>query len=206
MKKLIIASAVVAAFGFSMANAASTNVGGGQVDFFGKVTDVSCTISVDGQQSDANVRLAPVSLAEVRAAGAHTYLKAKPFIIDVSNCLAVDQPVITAGGPLTADKLGINWVGGNLLQNAALAQAGYLANTDVSGAKDIQLALSINGNASLNGKIVPGAASQRKVTPIVDLVRNSAQFTYYVGYATATPATVTTGAVHSYATYEIVYN
>ncbi|WP_413482054.1 fimbrial protein [Morganella psychrotolerans] len=205
MKKLIIASAVVAAFGFSMANAASTNVGGGQVDFFGKVTDVSCTISVDGQQSDANVRLAPVSLAEVRAAGAHTYLKAKPFIIDVSNCLAVDQPVIT-GGPLTADKLGINWVGGNLLQNAALSQAGYLANTDVSGAKDIQLALSINGNASLNGKIVPGAASQRKVTPIVDLVRNSAQFTYYVGYATATPATVTTGAVHSYATYEIVYN
>ncbi|OBU04267.1 fimbrial protein [Morganella psychrotolerans] len=204
MKKLIIASAVVAAFGFSMANAASTNVGGGQVDFFGKVTDVSCTISVDGQASDANVRLAPVSLAEVRAAAAHTYLKAKPFIIDVSNCLAVDQPVITNGTALTADKLGINWVGGNLLQNAALAQAGYLANTDVTGAKDIQLALSTN--TSLNGKIIPGAVSQRKVTPVVDLVRNSAQFTYYVGYATATPATVTTGAVHSYATYEIVYN
>lgn len=204
MKKLIIASAVVAAFGFSMANAASTNVGGGQVDFFGKVTDVSCTISVDGQQSDANVRLAPVSLAEVRAAAAHTYLKAKPFVIDVSNCLAVDQPVITAGTAITADKLGINWVGGNLLQNAVGAQAGYLANTDVTGAKDIQLALSTN--TSINGKIIPGTATQRKVTPVVDLVRNSAQFTYYVGYTTATPASVTTGAVHSYATYEVVYN
>lgn len=206
MKKLIIASAVVTAFGFSMANAATTSVGGGQVDFFGKVTDVSCTISVDGQQSDANVQLAPVSLTEVRSAGAHTYLKAKPFVIDVSNCLAVDQPVITAGTALTADKLGINWIGGNLLQNAVGKQAGYLANTDVAGAKNIQLALSVNESSNLAGKIIPGTAGQRKATPVVDLVNNSAKFTYYVGYATATPASVTTGAVHSYATYEVVYN
>ncbi|WP_369311236.1 fimbrial protein [Providencia rettgeri] len=198
MKKVLLSAIATTIIGLSTANAATPKVGGGLVNFHGKVTDVSCTVSVDGQGSDANVYLAPISVEEVRAGGADKLLKAKPFVIDVTNCEAA-----TNGDFVKGDKLAVTWVGGNMLQNANGNNVGYLANTETTGAKNIQLALASSNDADMqNTKIIPGVTAPSKPTSILD---NGARFQYYVGYATSTPTTVTAGEVKSYATYEITY-
>ena len=52
-----------------------TNYDRGRVDFAGRVTDISCSVALNGGQhaGSGNVWLAPVSLAEVHDRGAGVY-------------------------------------------------------------------------------------------------------------------------------------
>lgn len=191
MKKVLLSAVTTAILGLSTAAIANTNVGGGQVTFNGKVTDVSCTVSIDGQGSDANVYLAPVSLEEVKAAGAGILLKPKSFVIDVTNCTAASS---------TNNKIGVVWTGGNLLSGSE--KLGYLANTDSTGAKNIQFILSAD---DVKKFIVPGDAAQQP-SALVSAITDGSRFKYYVGYITDKPSDVSAGEVKSYATYQITYN
>ncbi|HHR6187038.1 TPA: fimbrial protein [Providencia alcalifaciens] len=191
MKKVLLTAIAATVLGLTTANAA-TPVGGGQVNFNGKVMDVSCNVSVDGQGSDATVYLAPVSLKEVKDGGSDTILKPKTFAIEISDCAQSGKAVSDVSG------LGVRWTGGNLAANTE----GSLANTVVNGAKNIQLALSTDGKAAT--KIFPGQTSQPKATG--ELNGKNTRFTYYVGYTTSTPDAVSAGEIQSYATYEITYN
>ncbi|MCG9537276.1 fimbrial protein [Providencia huaxiensis] len=193
MKKVLLTAVATTIIGLSTANAAN-KVGGGQVNFNGKVTDVSCTVSVDGQGSDASVYLAPISLEEVQAGGKGTLLKPKTFAIDVTNCSAT-----SVGG--NAKTIGVVWTGGNLLSGSE--KSGYLANTDINGAKNIQFVLSADDAKKF---IVPGtAAGEQQPSMLISKITDGSRFQYYVGYITDKPTEVTAGEVKSYATYEITY-
>ncbi|UJD79513.1 type 1 fimbrial protein [Serratia rubidaea] len=202
MKRCV--SLLLAGMGYcALAQAATPNADGGRVDFLGKITDTSCTVSVNGQGSDANVYLAPVSLQEVHNRGAGAYLKPKPFTIQLGNCQIRVRMMDADDGP---DRISVSWVGGNLLQGGN-EDAGYLANSLSDGASNIALALSINGNDTLDktNKIIPADPDQNSVQPEIG-AKDIGTFTYYIGYVTQTPKKATSGPVRSYATYEIVYN
>ncbi|WP_392560594.1 fimbrial protein [Orbus mooreae] len=199
MKKTLLVTTLAALFSTSMAQAATTGVAGGQVNFFGSVTDVSCTVSVDGQGSDSSIYLAPVSVSEITKAD--TLYKAKSFTIDVSNCL----PAATEGKTKT---ISVNWTGGNLLEGS---NNGYLANSymELSGATNVQFVLATDSSSTLTNKIIPGDNTQPQATATVisglaggDVSR----FVYYVGYVSSQPTAVTPGQLSSYATYEITYD
>lgn len=199
MKKILLATAVSSLLIASAAQAADTAVSGGQVNFYGQVTDVSCTVSVDGQGSNASVYLAPISKSEFTTGTKDTLLRAKPFTIDVSNC----TPAAAEGQTKT---IGVEWIGGNLLTGAS---NGYLANQlEANGAENVQFGLSTTGTSS-GDIIIPGDSSQSKATA-QKITGNDgsdvSRFTYYVGYITSNPTSVTAGQVASYATYQITYD
>lgn len=199
MKLIPLAIAILGATSVQAADPA-TDVGGGRVDFFGKVTDVSCTVSIDGQGNNADVYLAPVSLSTVKGAtNFATFMNPTSFNIDVTNCAPADGD--DSG---TAPTSQVTWSGGNLLTGGAAGSEGFLANTEQSGAQAVHLALSTSSSATLtDNKIVPATSGQKTVTGTD--ISNGKRFTYYVGYVTSANNEATAGVVNSYATYEISY-
>lgn len=65
-----------------------TNYDRGRVDFAGRVTDISCSVALNGGQhaGSGNVWLVLVSLAEVHDRGAGAFMKPQPFTLALSNC------------------------------------------------------------------------------------------------------------------------
>ncbi len=72
-----------------------TNYDRGRVDFAGRVTDISCSVALNGGNNagSGSVWLAPVSLAEVHARGAGAFMKPQP---SPWNCRTVSYVMMVA--------------------------------------------------------------------------------------------------------------
>ena len=191
----------------SPASAFETNYDRGRVDFAGRVTDISCSVALNGGNNagSGSVWLAPVSLAEVHERGAGAFMKPQPFTLEISNCQ------LRHGGG-AADKnaihlVNVRWVDGFTVNAVSNENAGYLRNTRADGASHIFLALSTNDNNTLDksNKIVPADPLQNRV-PLVEKAVDGGVFTYYIGYVTPSPEKATSGPLTSWATWELVYN
>lgn len=184
-----------------------TNYDNGRVDFAGRVTDISCSVALNGGHNagSGSVWLAPVSLAEVHDRGAGAFMKVQPFTLELSNCQlrhdggAADQSEVRA--------VNVRWIDGFMVNTVNNENAGYLANTLPDGARNIYLALSINDNNTLDksNKIVPADPLQNRVQ-IKEKAVDGGVFTYYIGYVSPAPEKATSGPMTSWATWELVYN
>ncbi|WP_438360796.1 fimbrial protein [Klebsiella grimontii] len=163
----------------SPASAFETNYDRGRVDFAGRVTDISCSVALNGGNNagSGSVWLAPVSLAEVHERGAGAFMKPQPFTLEISNCQLRHD-----GG--AADKnaihlVNVRWVDGFTVNAVSNENAGYLRNTRADGASHIFLALSTNDNNTLDksNKIVPADPLQNRV-PLVEKAVDGGVFTY----------------------------
>ena len=180
---------------------------GGRVEFGGRVTDVSCSVALNGGNNagSGSVWLAPVSLAEVHDRGAGAFMKPQPFTLELSNCQLRHD-----GGAADKDEIrlvNVRWVDGFTVNAVDNENAGYLRNTRADGASHIFLALSTNDNNTLDksNKIVPADPLQNRV-PLVEKAVDGGVFTYYIGYVTPAPEKATSGPLTSCAPWELVYN
>ena len=180
-----------------------TNYDKGRVDFNGQVTDISCSVTLNGDNlaDKKGLWLAPVSLAEVYAHKAGAFLKPQSFTLELTSCQ------LGHGKRSEVHTVNVRWIDGFLLNHINKEQSGLLANTLADGAQNIYLALSTNDNNTLDSsnKIVPADPLQNQVH-WQRISQNRAVFTYYVGYVSPTPKKATSGLFSSWATWELIYN
>jgi type 1 fimbria pilin len=97
----------------------------GRVDFAGRVTDISCSVALNGGNNagSGSVWLAPVSLAEVRSRRRGIY-EAAAFTLELSNCQLRHD-----GGAADKDEIrlvNVRWVDGFTVNAVGNENAGYL--------------------------------------------------------------------------------
>ncbi|MBO9357431.1 type 1 fimbrial protein [Bordetella petrii] len=158
----------------------------GKIDFTGKITDVTCTISVDGQGPDATVVLPTVGADTLAAAGQDTGWTG--FTIKLSGC---------TGGPTVA---GAHFQGGAAAVNST---TNNLVNTDISGtgAQNVEVRLrqiASNGGGQI---IINGSHPQSTAFAFVGGV---AEMRYEAGYYATGPAVA--GDVAASVDYVVAYN
>ena len=118
-KRLIQLTLISGALMASTAWGFETNYDRGRVDFAGRVTDISCSVALNGGHNagSGSVWLAPVSLAEVHDRGAGAFMKPQPFTLELSNCqLRYD------GGAADKDEIrlvSVRWVDGYMVKAAS---------------------------------------------------------------------------------------
>ncbi len=88
MSNLFRCAALLCVFVTLAARGLEDNSGHGRVDFSGRVTDISCSVALNGagNAGSGSIWLAPVGLAEIHLRGAGAYMKPQPFTLSLRNC------------------------------------------------------------------------------------------------------------------------
>ncbi|MNG80448.1 S-fimbrial protein subunit SfaA precursor [compost metagenome] len=180
--KCLLATAIVATFGVSAAQAASN----GTVNFTGQVLDKTCDITIDGNASPATVVLQAVDRSQLSVIGATA--KRTSFNIELSNCsgsASVTNAAAFFENSSTVDPIGYR------LNNTA---TGGTAATNVQ----LQLIDAPTGNA-----IKVGSPEQHTSSTTYDLASGTATLPYAVEYYATGEATA--GLVASSVNFTINY-
>jgi major type 1 subunit fimbrin (pilin) len=183
MNKLLLTSALVAAFGAAALAPQAARASDGTITINGTVVASTCTVAVAGQTGNATVTLPPATIAQL--APAKTLVDVTPFTIKVSNCSSYTTatPLFTssatdaANGALTATNVGTANV-----TNLDLA----LVNSDGTTLLDLRQGESTQGASSF--ALTAGAGSA----------------TYNAAYY-PTAAVTGAGKITAQATYTMIY-
>lgn len=181
MNKLLLTSALVAAFGAAALAPQAARASDGTITFNGKVTASTCTIGVNGGGASNGVTLPTVATSALSAAG--TVAAATPFSVTLTAC--------TFG---TAGNVGLYFEPG-----ANTMADGNLKNTAATNNVEIQLLNGTQGVMTLNS----ASGSQNGTTAAVTTTATSATLNYYAQYYATAAATA--GTVASTVTYSVVY-
>lgn len=84
-KKTLLAAMVMATAGSAIAATTSNDVAGGNITFYGSVTDTTCNVTTDSG-ADFTVTLDPITTAQAGETAGVVEHNAKPFTMKVSGC------------------------------------------------------------------------------------------------------------------------
>ncbi|SFK37656.1 fimbrial protein [Rhodanobacter glycinis] len=180
MNKLLLTSALVAAFGAAALAPQAANANDGTININGAVTGSTCTVKINGAAGPATITLPTVSTTALSAIGDTAGQTA--FAINLSGC---------AGSP-TATKASTFFENGPNV-NAA----GRLVNTGTATGVDVQL---VNSD---NSVITAGSAAPTTGAGVATITANAATLNYYARYYAT--GTVGAGSVASSVQFSVIY-
>jgi len=160
------------------------------INFEGEITAATCSVTVTGQTGDTGtVKLPPVSVSDL--AGPGSVAGKTDFSLSVSECDMGSTGFTTVAAYFEPDAVNVD------------TASGYLNNTAVAGAKDVQLRLT---DLTSNAVIKAGDAAQVNDAGYVtvDADAHTATLPYSVEYISVLGG-ATSGAVKGSVTYNLIY-
>lgn len=191
MKKLFIAPALAL---LSLAIAQQSLASDGTINFNGQVTDVTCTIKVNGGTSNATITL-PTVAASALSSGVGATAGDTPFSINLSGCSTADS-----GTEAQPKGIAVYFepAGGSV------NPAGRLDNTDITGPGNVNIALYKASAPTL--PLFLGTAPTAADTNISGAdPSGAAEVKYVAKYYNANGSPAVPGAVAAHVVYSIVY-
>lgn len=189
MNKMIKVGLLAAAIGAVSGSAFASD---GTITFNGKITDITCTVQVNGGSASSTVTLPTVSTTALKAI--NNTAGVTPFTVSLDGCQQNQTPYTG-----TTAKATVFFEPGASIDTAA----GTLKNMATNGAKLVDLQV-LDGGVNGTPIHLGDAAQLTSNAPVIIAKTGATTIPYAVRYH-ATGAT-TAGAVTSSVVYDVVYN